>query len=131
MTNTPVRALVIQPDATYRAQTLAQDIRTLQEIVGGYVQAVTTTHATLLMNEEGKIHGLPINQMATYLWWKLQPEMEAHDSLSGTVIVTGLADSDGDITEVPQAVLDLYEKMDALRLCDESPDPATSEAPFL
>lgn len=130
MTNTPIEALVIQPDATYRTQTIAQDIPTIREAVGGYVQAVQTEHCVFWVDEDGKPRDLPINPMATYLWWKVQPEMESIDSFNGTVVVTGPINPTTEaIGNIPASVLDLYRRMEDLRLCDEDQDQDSEEAP--
>lgn len=119
MTTEPIQALIIRPDTSHSVEIIEQDIATLQELVGGYIEAVTTEHAVLWLNEEGKIHGMPINRMATYLWWKLQPEMEGRDHMRGCVLVTGLADPDGDCTPVEPDLLRLYGEMDHIRRSED------------
>lgn len=123
VTAKPIKALVIRPDDSYEIKTVQQDLEAFQSIVGGYIEAVTTEHCVLWCNEDGKNVGLPINQMATYLWWKLQPEMEARDTLSGCVLITGPADSEGNSTPVPESVIDLYRRMEAARLETEDQSP--------
>lgn len=42
------------------------DLKTLQDAVGGYIEAVTITpNMTMFCNEEGLLRGLPLNIMAT------------------------------------------------------------------
>jgi len=42
------------------------DLETLQEAVGGYIEAVTITdNMVMYVNEEGLLQGLPLNVMAT------------------------------------------------------------------
>ena len=42
-----------------------------QAYVGGWVQMITLNNGdAMLMNEEGKLHGLPVNVEATTLWEK-------------------------------------------------------------
>ena len=53
--------------------------------------------------------------MATYLWWKISPEMERKDVLQGPVFVTGLPDDASDSLPVPDEVIDLYERMERIR----------------
>lgn len=38
-------------------------------------------------NDEGKLCGLPSNQIATNLWYKVAPQMAYHDYLVGPIIV--------------------------------------------
>jgi hypothetical protein len=109
----PIRALIIQPDNTYEVREITQDIRTMRELVGGKPEAVPTDHCVLWCNDMRE--ELPCNRMATYLWWKLQPEMEAKDMLAGPVFVTGRADEFGDGLPVPEEVVELYERMEKIR----------------
>jgi hypothetical protein len=110
-----MRALIIQPDDSYELREIPQDIATWQGLVGGYVEAVSTEHCVFWCDEDGKGKGLPCNTMATYLWWKIAPEMESRDVLQGSVFVTGQADDDSDSLPVPDEVVDLYERMEQVR----------------
>lgn len=66
----------------------------LQGAVGGLVQAVDfTDHLTIWVNEEGKLYGLPINPMATFLWEKY---FGLTDFICGDVIFTGGTDEEGE-----------------------------------
>ena len=111
----PIRALIIQPDDSYEMREITQDIQTWQGIVGGYLEAVSTEHCVFWCDEDGEGKELPCNTMATYLWWKLAPEMEGRDTFLGPVFVTGHADDASDSLPVPDAVVELYERMEALR----------------
>lgn len=43
-------------------------LATLQSIVGGYIEVLTLTEdKVLIMNEDGKLEGLPVNKTATGL----------------------------------------------------------------
>ena len=45
------------------------DLKTAQAFVGGYVECITFPNGDLLIiNEEGKLMGLPLNPEATLLW---------------------------------------------------------------
>ena len=45
------------------------DLKAAQEFVGGYVEGITFPNGDyLIINEEGKIHNLPLNPEATTLW---------------------------------------------------------------
>lgn len=125
----PIQALVIQPDDTYVVKTITQDLQTLQGLVGGYIERVNTPHADLWMNEHGKLEGLPINTMATYLWWKLSPEMEAVDTICGTCFVTGGADGHGGMLPVADSVVELYKQMEQIRHEEEDGDSSGAPTP--
>lgn len=117
VTTRAIRALVIQPDASYEVKEIDQDAATFKQIVGDNIQAVSAGEgAVFFCDEEGKVHGLPRNMMATYLWWKLDETVEGLDDLRGPVIVTGPTDDAGDSYPVMEAVLDLFRRMEALRI---------------
>ena len=45
------------------------DLKAAQEFVGGYVEGITFPNGDyLIINEEGKLIGLPLNPEATALW---------------------------------------------------------------
>ena len=45
------------------------DLKGAQEFVGGYVECITFPNGdVLIVNEEGKLRGLPLNPEATTLW---------------------------------------------------------------
>jgi hypothetical protein len=115
----PIRALIVRPDDTYEVREIEQDLRTLQGLLGGYLEAISTAHCVFWTNKEGKLKEMPHNDMATYLWWKANPAMEGVDVLQGPVFVTGLEDDYGESTSVPDDVVDLYERMEQIRAEEE------------
>jgi len=45
------------------------DLKTAQDFVGGYVEGITFPNGDyLIINEEGKLMGLPLNEKASKLW---------------------------------------------------------------
>ena len=45
------------------------DLKAAQDFVGGYVEGITFPNGDyLIINEEGKIRGLPLNEQASKLW---------------------------------------------------------------
>jgi hypothetical protein len=110
----PIRALIIQPDNTYEVREVAQELKTLQGLVGGYVEAVSTDHCTFWCDEEGDFKRQPCNILATYLWWKIDPTMEAKDVLQGSVFATGVADDAADSLPVSDGVIDLFERIEQI-----------------
>lgn len=58
-------------------------LKELQQFVGGRIELVRTTDDRLMViNEEGKLLGLPLNKKATWLYIHRQ-----HDSIMGDVLV--------------------------------------------
>jgi hypothetical protein len=117
MAASPINAIVIPPDGEWTLGVIEQDLRTLQGIVGGYLEAVNTMYdeggypqVMFWCNEEGKLQNLPVNRRATALWYALNGGPTG-DTLSGTVILTGGADSDGDVLAVPELVVELWKEI--------------------
>lgn len=80
-----------------------------QSAVGGWIEAVDlhTLGVTIYMNEEGLLRHLPFNSRATFLRWYYVPESRQQAMLFGDAIIVGLADRNGDSTDVPRAVCEL------------------------
>lgn len=75
-----------------------------QKAVGGYIEAIGARPpaVTFIVNEEGKLRELPINNRATVLWWYIDGRFINSDSLRGDVVLTGPPDRAGKSQRVPQ-----------------------------
>lgn len=110
-----MRAAIIQPDGNTEVTEIPHDLKTLQGIVGGWLEAVYGAHdehgdpqLIMLINEEGKIHNLSINSKATALWYAMDPMARATgDALRGTVLVVGGADENGDMKNIPDDIANM------------------------
>jgi hypothetical protein len=111
----PIRAIIIQPDDTHEVGEIQQDLNALQQLVGGDLEAWSTEHCVFWFNKEHALKGMPPNAMATYLWWKICPEMEERDMLRGPVFVTGPHEEAGDSLPVSDDVIDLFERLETIR----------------
>jgi hypothetical protein len=88
-----IRAIIKRPDEKCGHVTnISQTLRNLQRIVEGYIEVVPITKtAVCIVNEEGKIRGLPRNFILG-----IPP---FHDVIVGTAIIVG---TDGeDFTDCP------------------------------
>lgn len=67
------------------------DLATLQEVVGGYIEIAPTPGApfVMLVNEEGKLHGLPLNVLANEL---ADQYRDWNDPIVGNVVLVGPPD---------------------------------------
>jgi len=73
----------------------SNELLTLQMAVGGYIEAKTLESGyTLIMNEEGKLNGLPINERATEIWLANFPNFP--DVILGDVVIAGGYDDEGE-----------------------------------
>lgn len=58
-----IRVVVVAPDKIVpEVRVIANELKPLQEIVGGYIECVQYHGLDLYCNEEGKINGLPVNR---------------------------------------------------------------------
>lgn len=80
------------------------ELTALQSAVGGWIQAVDLKDGmSMYLNEEGKIHGLDLNPIATQYWEDSYGV--GTDVILGAVVFTGLPDRNGDTTSVTSAQL--------------------------
>lgn len=57
-----IRVLIKQPGEKARWQEIENDLKTMQQIVGGYVEEIKIfSDLSVLCNEEGKLRDLPYN----------------------------------------------------------------------
>ena len=85
------------------------DLGSYQALVDGYIEAVDLEHpaASMYINEEGKLYGLPINMRATHVEWAHNALLRQEDIVMGDAFILGPVDQNGDDTSVPQAYIDL------------------------
>lgn len=60
-----IKVVLLEPEKTARQAELPSDLKSLQHLVGGYLEAVypfEDEDAVLLCNEEGKLKGFPLNR---------------------------------------------------------------------
>lgn len=80
--------LVVEPMQAPRVATIESGLESLQEAVGGYIEAVYPFEdpVALVCNEEGKLDGLPLNR-GLY-----DAQGHLYDIISGTFLVVGLSE---------------------------------------
>lgn len=107
--------LAIPADLTEPAYTvILNDLSDYQSVVGGLVEPIdlaTSLPGTLWCHEEGKLLGMEVNWRASALAWlrsdgQLGSE-DPSDYIVGNCLITGVADEDGDSTDVSSKVLAL------------------------
>lgn len=61
-------------------------LKEMQDFVGGYIECIEFPDGrTLVVNEEGKLEGLPVNDQATALWRQQFPTDD--DIIVGDVLI--------------------------------------------
>lgn len=101
---TLINALVVTTDFTMSLQSIDADAGDdLNTLVGGWFQTAPCTdpELTFWVNEEGKLHGMPLNDVATEMWLLTSPSMRGHDYLVGTVVITGGVGPEGETLTLP------------------------------
>ncbi len=86
-----MKVLIVEPGKVPYAKEIANTLEAMQEIVGGYIQAVYPfpDEVALVCNEEGKLEGLPLNRALG------DKAGEIYDIISGTFFLCAApADSD-------------------------------------
>jgi len=91
-----MQTIKVRTDCSFNNSIEDVELETLQEAVGGLIQAVDLTPSlTMWCNEEGKLIGLPVNPVATAMWTRYFGET---DVIVGDVVFTGGCDEDGNTT---------------------------------
>lgn len=102
---TTVQALLIRTDLTTEVLDLepGQDGYTqLHDAVGGYIEMVRLSETLdMVVNEEGKIHRLPYNEIATGVW---ATYYGLTDTILGNAVLVGPSDDEGEPTDLPNAL---------------------------
>ncbi len=95
-----VNVLIKRPDEKISCQVIDNTLDKLQELVGGWIETVFLPHNIfMIVNEEGKLNGLPINFI---LPWG--------DPVMGTVIFASL-DEEGDFKSLSADLVSFIKSM--------------------
>ena len=102
-----IRAVIVDPDGTFRDTEIGSDLASFQAVVGGYIEGVLGNVATMYVNEEGLLRALPANPIATQF---AQFILGRNVILYGTALILGPPDDEGNDTPVRQTVVDYFTK---------------------
>jgi len=97
-----IRAVIVDPDGTVQATQIENNLKSFQDIVGGYIEGVLGSEATMYVNEEGLLRGLPPNPVATQF---AQFILGRNVLLVGTALILGPPDDEGSDTPVRPTVV--------------------------
>ena len=81
-----ITVLVVEPEKPCQAREVEDELKALQDLVGGSIEVVTPFEEgiAIVCNEEGKLRGLPFNRPL------LDNSGEPYDILCGTFFITGV-----------------------------------------
>ena len=89
-----IKVIVKNPGKPATLARIPNDLDTLQELVGGFIETVRIApDVVLIINEEGRVMDPPLPEQKVYGMW-----------FAGPVVVAGTRGSD--FTDVPKAILD-------------------------
>ena len=100
-----MNVLLVQPESYPKSVTIGSDLESLQAAVGGIIEVVYPfeDNVGLIMNEEGKIEGLPLNRALR------DDQGELYDIIAGDFLVVGLTEDD--FGSLSQEQMDKFEKL--------------------
>lgn len=102
-----MKVLVIAPDKEPVVQDIDGSLKSMQAVVGGYIQAYYPwwEEVAIICNDEGKIKGLPLNRPI------FGERGEFLDFIAGTFFICG-APADGEnFTDIPKDLIEHYSKI--------------------
>ena len=97
--------LLVEPNRYPKVVEIGSDLSDLQKAVGGYIEVVYPFEEKvgLIVNEEGKMNGLPLNRA-------LRDENgEVYDVVAGSFLVTGLTEES--FASLTEAQINKFEKL--------------------
>ena len=100
-----MNVLLVQPESYPKSVTIGSDLESLQAAVGGIIEVgyPFEDNVGLIMNEEGKIEGLPLNRALR------DDQGELYDIIAGDFLVVGLTEDD--FGSLSQEQMDKFEKI--------------------
>ena len=102
-TNAAIRVLIVEPEKRPYVKEIDSDLESLQREVDGSIEAAypsETDAVAYIVNEEGKINGLPLNRAMR------GDDGEILDIIAGTFLVAGIGESD--FCSLDDAMLEKY-----------------------
>ncbi len=108
-----IDVVVVRPFCQPSMQNIKNDLTTLQQKVGGYIEMISPFNddTCLICNEEGKIKGLPFNRQV------------GNDIIAGTFIIAGVGD-DGELISLDDKQIKQYkDKFNNIDLSELNVEP--------
>lgn len=101
-----IRVVVIEPTKPPELREIKGDLKTLQELVGGYIEMLFIDEECHgWVNDDGKRLGLTPNNNATAIMNQYGPGLIPGDpGIVGTMVIAGSGD-EGDDIDVPESFL--------------------------
>lgn len=99
--------LLIEPGKTPRHMEIDGSLTGMQQVVGGYIQAIYPFEdpVALVCNEEGKLLGLPLNRVLK------DGDGDIYDIIAGTFFLCGAPLDSESFTSLEAVYLDKYQQL--------------------
>jgi len=92
-----IKILTFEPGNVPYVTEIENELKPMNDIVGGYIEAVyLSSTAVLICNEEGKLNGLPMNRIVR------------GGMIVGTFFIAGYVDDEGEFTSISDADIEKY-----------------------
>lgn len=99
-----MKAIKISPEGTFELLDISPGLDSLQSQVGGYIEFLDVDgKVAAIINEEGKLTGLPDNPLAT-AFAQQYCGIAPYDHIVGNMLLVG-SNEEGDTIDVPDATI--------------------------
>lgn len=100
-----MKVLVIKRSKEPELEEIDGSLESMQKIVEGYIEVIEAFDdpIALVVNEEGKINGLPVSRFLFY------QDVENVDPICGTAFLCGLGEDD--LADIPDDLIEKYTAM--------------------
>lgn len=100
-----ITVLIVDPQEKPRKEIIKNELATMQELVGGYIEALYPYEdpVALICNDEGKLMGMPYNRALR------DEDGHVYDVVAGTFLIAGLNEEHFD--SLTDELLEKYERL--------------------
>ncbi|MCI7222575.1 MAG: DUF3846 domain-containing protein [Erysipelotrichaceae bacterium] len=99
-----IKGLLIKPDETPSLIEFEESLENLQRYVGGNIEIIQPFEdddVDVIINEEGKLNGLPLNRLLT-------SKGNIIDALMGDILIVGANNETGETISIPKEKIGKY-----------------------
>ena len=104
-----MKALLVTTEGEIELLDEEFNLNVIQKYVGGWIEVVNfgpdNPHYFAYIDEEGKLKGLPVNELVTDFWYNSGQQILLGDVIVGDVLFFGQVDDEGNDTDVPDDVI--------------------------
>lgn len=108
-----MKAILITPENEIEVLDEDFDLKTIQSYLGGWIEVVNfgpdNPHFFAYINEQGKLEGLPVNEIVTAFWYNSGQRILLGDVIVGNVLFFGQVDDEGNNTDVPDDLIEFFQ----------------------